>query len=345
MKYIFIITISLILASCGPSPEEKKSIAAVTCSIMGETKNMDGAIRVEKLNDARKEIGGEPFLKGDDAIKEAFEYGLCQKLVLNENYNKDLKLLKDAKEERERVAEEKRAEEIRVAEEKQRVADSTPSVKEEFHLNGNLKSRTNYKAKTDGGAKHGLSETFFENGQLEERSNYVKGKLLGRIERYNLNGTRIVDESETTTENEIVYLDQSGKPFTGIMRWTFPFVWTGEKTFRDGILHGPSYRYETKSKGKLLKTTYYENGKKHGQYALHNIKKGGFFVLGNYREDKLHGEYLWWYPNNKRREVKNYKDGQLDGLFEKFEEEYGYSTNKTCYKNDEITDMSYCKQQ
>ena len=46
MRYIYIITISLILASCGPSSEDK-NIAAVTCSIMGETKNMDRAIRVK----------------------------------------------------------------------------------------------------------------------------------------------------------------------------------------------------------------------------------------------------------------------------------------------------------
>ncbi len=52
MRYIYIITISLILASCGPSSEEKKDIAAVTCSIMGETRDIDAAVRVEKMNDA-----------------------------------------------------------------------------------------------------------------------------------------------------------------------------------------------------------------------------------------------------------------------------------------------------
>jgi hypothetical protein len=53
--------------------EKAIRIAAVTCSIMSETRNMDAAIRVEKMNDAREKIGGEPFLRGDDAIKEAFE--------------------------------------------------------------------------------------------------------------------------------------------------------------------------------------------------------------------------------------------------------------------------------
>ena len=53
---------------------------------MGETRNMDAAVRVEKMNDARKKIGGEPFLEGDSVIQEAIEYGLCQELVLNDDH-------------------------------------------------------------------------------------------------------------------------------------------------------------------------------------------------------------------------------------------------------------------
>ena len=72
-------TISLLLiASCGLSPEEKEKVAAVTCSIMGETTHMDGAVRVREINEARERIGGEPFLNGDAAIKIAFEWGLCE---------------------------------------------------------------------------------------------------------------------------------------------------------------------------------------------------------------------------------------------------------------------------
>ena len=160
MNKIILIAISLILASCGPSSEEQKDIAAVTCSIMGETRDIDAAVRVEKMNDARKEIGGEPFLEGDSVIQEAFEYGLCQELVLNENYNEALKLLKDAKEER----------------------DRTPSIKEEFHENGQLKSRTNYQSKNDGGKVHGLIETYYDNGQLKSKGSYKDGEKDGLVE-------------------------------------------------------------------------------------------------------------------------------------------------------------------
>jgi len=234
MNKILIILSFVLLASCGPSAEEKRQvemeqqrieqeaseklaqqkanrIAAVTCSIMYETRNMDSAVRVRELNEAREKIGGEPFLRGDDAIKEAFVWGLCQELVLNETYDETLQSLKDAKREREReriaaeklaeenriaaeklaeenriaaekLAEEQRAEEKRIAAEKQRIADSTPTVKEEFHSNGKLKSRENYQSKTDGGKRHGLSEWYYENGQLRNKRNYKDGKQVGLFE-------------------------------------------------------------------------------------------------------------------------------------------------------------------
>jgi hypothetical protein len=210
MNKILIILSFVLLASCGPSQEEKTNIAAVTCSIMGETRNMDAAIRVREMNDAREKIGGEPFLRGDSAIQEAFEYELCQELVLNESYDETLQSLKDAKRERERIAREKRAEEQRIArekqaeeqriarekqaeenriaEEKQRIADSKPTVKEKFHSNGKLRNRTNYQSKNDGGKPYGLYETFYKNGQLQIKGNFKDGQIDGLYEMYLENG-------------------------------------------------------------------------------------------------------------------------------------------------------------
>jgi antitoxin component YwqK of YwqJK toxin-antitoxin module len=229
MSKILIILSLVLLASCGPSAKEKRQlemeqqrveqeaseklaqekaqrIAAVTCSIMGETRNMDGAIRVREMNDAREKIGGESFLRGDDAIKESFEYGLCQRLVLNENYDETLQYLKDAERERERIAaeeqriaaekraekvriaEEKRAEQKRIAAEKQRIADSKPTVKEEFYSSGKLAVRSSYQPKSDGGKLHGPYETFYESGQLLTKSNLKDGELDGLYEAYTPNG-------------------------------------------------------------------------------------------------------------------------------------------------------------
>ena len=189
MNRILIILSLVLLAACGPSQGEKEAVAAVTCSIIGETRNMDAAIRVEKMNDAREKVGGEPFLRGDDAIKESLEWGVCEELVLG-TYDEILQPLKDANREMERIAAEKRAEEKRIAAEKQRIADSKPTVKENFWSNGNLRSRTNYQPKSDGGKKHGLYELFYESyfGQLYSKVNYKDGKEDGIYEEYYDNG-------------------------------------------------------------------------------------------------------------------------------------------------------------
>ncbi|MDB4043710.1 hypothetical protein N9507_05740 [Gammaproteobacteria bacterium] len=209
------------IVGCSMPQEEKENIAAVTCSIMSETRNMDAAIRVEKMNDARDKIGGEPFLRGDAVIKEAFEWGLCQELVLNETYDERLQSLKDAKREIERIAAEiraeqnriaaekraeeqkiaaerraeenriaaeKRAEEQKIAAEKQRISDTKPTVREEFHSNGMLKSRINYQPKSDGGKRHGLSEGYNRNGRLEWKKTFIDGKIHGLSEKYNRYG-------------------------------------------------------------------------------------------------------------------------------------------------------------
>ena len=240
-----LIILSLVLlASCGLSQDEKENIAAITCSIMSETRNMDAAVRVREMNEAREKIGGEPFLDGDDAIKEAFEYGLCHELVLDESYNKTLRFRKDAireikkaaaekkaKEQRiaaerraeeqriaaekraeeQRIAAEKRAEEQRIAAEKQIIADSKPTVKEELHSNGNLKSRTNYHPKIDGGEKHGPYEAYYENGQLRHKGNYSDGKKRGLYESYFNSGSSKANYKDGKLDGLYEWYNENGQ--------------------------------------------------------------------------------------------------------------------------------------
>ena len=75
---------------------------------MGESRNMDAADRIREINAARKSIGESAFLGTDSDIKEAFQYDLCQELVLNDEYEAKL-------EERERIAAAERLEARREA--------------------------------------------------------------------------------------------------------------------------------------------------------------------------------------------------------------------------------------
>ena len=199
MKKLVIVVCTFLICSCGQSQEEREKIAAVACSIMGETRNMDSSIRVREMNDAREKIGGEPFLSGDEAIKISLEWGLCEVLVLNENYDERLQSLQYAKSERYRIVREKRAEEKRIALEEQRIAaekraeekriaDSKPKLIEKFHSNGKLKSRINFQSKSDGGKRHGLFEGYYSNGVLEFKKIFIDGKEHGLSERYYKSG-------------------------------------------------------------------------------------------------------------------------------------------------------------
>jgi antitoxin component YwqK of YwqJK toxin-antitoxin module len=238
MSRVLVILGMFLLTSCGQSQEEKINIAAVTCSIMGETRNMDAAVRVREMNNAREKIGGEPFLRGDDTIKESFEWGLCQELVLNQNYDETLQSLKDAKRERERIAAEK-----------QRIADSKPTVKEEFYSNGKLKSRINYQSKSDGGEKHGLQETYHDNGQLERKGNIKDGQQDGLWEQYYENGQLQYKENWKDGKEEGL---REGYYDNGQLR--------SEVNYKNGVMVGLSVNYY--KDGALLGNFCFKNGEK-----------------------------------------------------------------------------------
>ena len=92
-----------------------KEVAAVTCSIIGATRNMDGAIRIEKVNQTRKELGRSPYLYGDDILQQALLFDVCIDLVLDDDWETKLTAAQ------EREAEARRQREARKAEERRKV--------------------------------------------------------------------------------------------------------------------------------------------------------------------------------------------------------------------------------
>lgn len=52
--------------------------------MIGESKGIDGAFRIQLVNDAREMIGEEPFLGSDDEIIRAFRYKVCELLIQND---------------------------------------------------------------------------------------------------------------------------------------------------------------------------------------------------------------------------------------------------------------------
>lgn len=113
MKHITACLLPLLclIASCGPSKQDRQNIATVTCNMIAESRKIDGALRLQLINDARDDLGEKPFLGNDGEIIEAYNYGLCEPLVLNsKDYVTKLSLIKEAdvqaREERNREIEE-----------------------------------------------------------------------------------------------------------------------------------------------------------------------------------------------------------------------------------------------
>jgi antitoxin component YwqK of YwqJK toxin-antitoxin module len=291
MKKTVIIISLVLLAACGLSRDEKQNIAINACSIMGETKKSEAIFRLQTMSDAREKIGGETYIRGDDAIIEAFELGLCQQLVMNEDYEWYRNVARN---------------ELRKREEQQRIADSKPTVKEEFFSNGQLKSRTNYQPKSDGGKYDGDRELFHENGQLKYRGKYKNGKMVGLHEHYYENG-QLKKETNYTKDGKEDGLQQT-------------YYASGEAegggNYKDGKMVG-------------LHEHYYENGQ---------LKK-----KTNYNKDgKEDGLQVTYYASGEPEGAGNYKDGKKEGAWVKMLVN-GTISGGGCYRNGKETNMNYCE--
>lgn len=82
MKLLIALLLLLITKVAFASADPDR-VAAVTCSILKETRNMDSSYRVEKVNDAREKINEDAYLMGDNIIIASIGFGLCELLVKN----------------------------------------------------------------------------------------------------------------------------------------------------------------------------------------------------------------------------------------------------------------------
>lgn len=84
MRHVITSLMAIALTACGPSQQDIENTATITCNIMGESKNMDAAMRIREINAAREKIGADPYLGTDATIKESLQLGLCAELIKDE---------------------------------------------------------------------------------------------------------------------------------------------------------------------------------------------------------------------------------------------------------------------
>ena len=83
VKPVLAITAAVTLTACGLTESDKANIAKATCSTIAETRNMDGAMRLQLVNEARSDLGEELYTDDDERLIGLYQRGHCTDLILN----------------------------------------------------------------------------------------------------------------------------------------------------------------------------------------------------------------------------------------------------------------------
>ena len=81
MKFWLGFYLTILMAGCSVSEQEKSKIIIAACNIIQASSDFQSTFRLEKVNAVREQIGGEIFLGTDEDIKTAVEYDLCPELI------------------------------------------------------------------------------------------------------------------------------------------------------------------------------------------------------------------------------------------------------------------------
>ncbi|MDA9721888.1 hypothetical protein N9U55_01255 [Luminiphilus sp.] len=180
---VLLLTSLLMLVGCGPSQQEIDSIGKATCNMLKESLMVQGTFRLEKVNDARRELGEPLFIGEDDEIVMAYKNGQCEALVKNDpSYHKFLKAKAEREETmreiRAEIAEEKRVAEARAAEEKRVAAEKRRAEMERERLALLAENKRQEKARVDFCSKLTLDD-FIQNTSFEA---FYKKNIVSFIE-------------------------------------------------------------------------------------------------------------------------------------------------------------------
>ena len=186
-------------------------------------------------------------------------------------------------------------------------------VEKKYDENGNIRFVKNYK----NNLLNGLKETYFENGQLELKENYENGELKETLVRYDDSGNEILimstdDDYNILSDSEVV-------------------VRVGENIIKEGEIGVGQWEYLRKSNEEPfngLVVSYYKNG---------NLRDRGLI-----RNGLDNGVYEYFYEDGTLNFTVNYVDGKQHGVAE-FLHEDGSISDKECYQNGEIVDLTVCE--
>ena len=203
--------------------------------------------------------------------------------------------------------------------------------------------------------KHGKWIDFYPNSNKRKEYNYFNGKLHGIYREYNLSGKMILEKRYVNgelfipkPEDEIVlkaevkksYYPNGKVQFEGAFYNDLP-VGIHKEYNAEGILTNVK---EFTSQSILLGEGLFDsNGKRKGEWKLHDQFMEYFYALGNYIDGKMDGkwtyyypdgklemegffnknkpdrEWVWYYPTGIKKREESYMFGKLEGLYSEYD--------------------------
>jgi len=184
---------------------------------------------------------------------------------------------------------------------------------------GTLRDSINY----DMGRKNGVVKAWYGNGQLEFQGKYNLGQPVGKHEEWDDLGNKLRETNYA-----------AGKKDGAEITWNKKGVKTEETHYKAGEKHGAYSSWN--DEGVLKHSVSYVDGKKHGEESIwcpekeredvkrehrfwnmglregtetyHHCLTGEKSSILNWKEDKMHGEYISW-DNEGKKIVEKYEDG------------------------------------
>ncbi|MCQ2959174.1 MAG: hypothetical protein MJ198_03180 [Bacteroidales bacterium] len=170
----------------------------------------------------------------------------------------------------------------------------------------------------------GLFKKYHENGQLKYKMNYdTKDANRVSVTMYDVTGS-LAAEGEYYAKKKNGTWKYYGARDQKVM----------EESYNHGLLDGQSTVYWQTNPSQPMEIKFWKDSLKHGDW-LWFYEDGKIRQKTVYKEDKLNGEFLVFFPDGMKHIVGAYKENVRDGLWEYFNED-GSSKIKIEYKNGKI---------
>ncbi len=201
--------------------------------------------------------------------------------------------------------------------------------------------------------KHGNYTLFSKQGKPALKGHYINGAKSGVWKTFE-NGSLVLEETYKNDKRNGAYINyypenrqikEEGSYVDGVASGTWKLYYSNgimyvSKALKDGRFHGKYFRYA--SNGALLSELFYIEGKLH-RIGIMNDAYGNALEIGSFVDGN--GTLKKYFSDGTLKEVRNYKDGWLDGLqIESYKNGQKKATGK-CLKGKRKGDWSFYNDQ